>query len=219
MKAEVESIAALIITFKCLRNWGKSSSPYTEASLNNALEKVRSENHINVKNVSNCQSKRFKKEGVVKAINFLVLLIAVLVLNSCESNKGTEPNTPAEKATADDYVGIWSGMVIGKTVCAEDSDTTEGAITWTMTDSTLSGTSTMAIDTLRSVIVEDGILTCDWPLADPWDVNNPDCARWEVTFSATLNANRTIMTGTFIGIFCGGNGGCNGSYTGTFNKE
>ncbi len=123
----------------------------------------------------------------------------------------TEPEEPETSATRNDFVGVWEGAVEFE----DEGETKTAAVT---VDLSLSGDS--LVGTMSSLVLDEeepdtrniagtvtnGTLTFDILVSEE-DRDDPNCANWDASATATLDASLTTMNINLFGTFCGEGGG------------
>jgi hypothetical protein len=120
---------------------------------------------------------------------------------------------PISGATINDFTGTWQGSF---SYLMEDGEAGTDTVTLDLSISgdSLVGTWYDSADGVTVNIVgtvNSGIFTFDLPTKDP---GNPDCADWDVSVTAILDASLTTMSVNGSGTFCGDGGGKSGSFVG-----
>lgn len=139
---------------------------------------------------------------------------------SCGATPGTwRMVKQSTTASASDFVGTWTGTF---TFFRTDGITETGktvTVVFALSNGSLTGTVTspIAIPTsiTSAITVTNGILSFALPNDTP---TSPDCARWNVTATATLDYTLQSMNMTSQGTFCSSTGGVTGIATATLTK-
>jgi hypothetical protein len=116
-------------------------------------------------------------------------------------------------AKIDDFTGTWIGAV-PYLMADGESGTAQVTLTLSVNGNQLVGTMYESIEGWTVSITgseSNGVFEFDLPASEP---TNPDCAKWNVSFTATLNETLDQMDLTGGGIFCGLGGGKSGSFSG-----
>ena len=125
---------------------------------------------------------------------------------------------PISGATINNFAGTWLGSV---PYLMEDGEagTSTVILDLSISGNLLVGTWYISMDgsTVNIIgTVNNGIFTSDLPTDDP---SNPDCANWDVSVTAILDASLTTMNLNGSGTFCGDGGGKLGAFSGLLNKS
>ncbi|MFC2101714.1 hypothetical protein ACFLS7_01850 [Bacteroidota bacterium] len=149
----------------------------------------------------------------MKKISYLfVMIVLSVVITTVGCKKKTDDNT----STKDQYVGTWQGTI--NFVSIDESYTEQATITIRLSGENILGYliihDEFNVDRLRLIIFENGVYSFAIVCSDP---GHEDCEKWDVKGTLTLSETNVLQLNV-SGMFCGQNGGKQGTLTGDLSK-
>lgn len=123
--------------------------------------------------------------------------------------------------TANDYAGSWHGSGVSSSITGTNTFTSTLTLTSSLTGSYLNvfGIKTRHYNLTTPASISNGVISFNLPLAEEnVSLATTDCNGWSVACTGTLSNDKTTLTNSCSGFFCGNGSASPGSFTDTLTK-